>query len=318
MFWLRPSALLCDALRWRCYRTFCLWVVLWCGHAVLPFPSFGLVFLFHLVCSLAALALARSFLVSCPSHVLGVYASVSFCSPSSSCPVLVLFRVGLHFLVHVHLLFRGSLVWYWVSVTFFSLCGLLGRVSLLSSSLLGLRFLSPVPPWCCSPLVALAHVHFCLWVHGFLDPLSLLRLFTLTCSSTLALRTFPRILVSFLGCLVIFLLGCFFLSSLSFGIVWFLFTFFITRSNLSSFATGSSLWTELSRMVVSWGSSGLSHLRSLVVRPLPVLVDGSLILLIMLLGWRSFLSFGSLLWGSSPALSSWGFPPSRMDWLSFL
>ena len=37
-------------------------MVLWCGHAVLPFPSFGLVFLFHLVCSLAALALAGAIL----------------------------------------------------------------------------------------------------------------------------------------------------------------------------------------------------------------------------------------------------------------
>ena len=33
------------------------------------------------------------------------------------------------------------------------------------------------------------------------------------------------------------------------GFLWFLFIFFVTRSNLSSFATGSSLWAELSRMV---------------------------------------------------------------------
>ena len=41
-------------------------------------------------------------------------------------------------------------------------------------------------------------------------------------------------------------------------------------------------------MVVSWGSSGLSHLRSLVVRPLPVLVDGSLILFIIAFGVAVF------------------------------
>ena len=68
-------------------------------------------------------------------------------------------------------------------------------------------------------------------------------------------------------------------------------------------------------MVVSWGYSGLGHLWTLVVHPLPVLVDGSFLL--MLLVGRSFLSFGSLLWGSSPSLSSWGFPASRMGWLSF-
>ena len=28
-------------------------MVLWCGHAVLPFPSFGLVFLFHLLVQVA-------------------------------------------------------------------------------------------------------------------------------------------------------------------------------------------------------------------------------------------------------------------------
>ena len=197
--------------------------------------------------------------------------------------------MGLHFLIHIHLLCRGSLVWNWVSVPSFSLCGLLGRVSFPSSSpLLGLRFLSPVPPGCCFPLMGFAYVHFCLWVPCFLDPLSLLRLFTLTCSSTLVLHTFPRILVSFLGCLVIFLLGLFFLSSFGFGLVWFMFTFFITQSNLSSFATGSSLWAELSCMIVSWGSSGLSHLRSLFVLPLPVLVDGSLILFIIAFGVAVF------------------------------
>ena len=62
LFWLRPSALFCDTLRWRCYQTFCFWVVLWCEHAVPPFPSFGLIFLFHLACSLAALALAGAIL----------------------------------------------------------------------------------------------------------------------------------------------------------------------------------------------------------------------------------------------------------------
>ena len=51
-----------DALCWRCCRTFCFWEVLWCGHAVLPSPSFGLVFLFHLVCSVASLALAGAIL----------------------------------------------------------------------------------------------------------------------------------------------------------------------------------------------------------------------------------------------------------------
>ena len=162
----------------------------------------------------------------------------------------------------------------------------------------------PPLPCTCTSLVLFSfvgfclHVHFCLWVHCFLDLLSLLCLFTLTCSSTLVLRTFPRILVSFLGCLVIFLLGRFFLSSLGFGLVWFLFTFSITWSNLSSFVTGSSLWAELSRMVVSWGSSGLSHLRSLVVRPLPVLVDGSLFLFLVLLGW----------WSSSASVRSFGVP----------
>ena len=42
------------------------WMVLWCGHAVLPFPSFGLVFSFHLVCSWVSLALAATVLFSCP------------------------------------------------------------------------------------------------------------------------------------------------------------------------------------------------------------------------------------------------------------
>ena len=159
--------------------------------------------------------------------------SVSFCSSSSSCPVLVLFRVGLLFLDHVLLLFRGSLVWNWESVSFFLYVVFFGRVSIASSStLLGLRFLAPVPQWCCSPLVAFAYIHFCLWVHCFLGPLSLLSLLPLACSSALVLCTFSRILVSFLGFLAFFLLGCFFLSSLCFGLVWFWFTFFVTRSNL--------------------------------------------------------------------------------------
>ena len=174
-----------------------------------------------------------------------------------------------------------------------------GRVSLpYSSTLLGLRLLPPVPHCCCSPCMAFAYILFCLWVHCFLGPLSFLHLFPLTCSSTLVLRTFPRILVSFLGFLAIFLLGRFFLSFLGFGLVWFLFTFFVTLSTLSSFTTGSSLWAELSRMVVSWGYSGLGHLRSLVFHPLPVLVDGSLLLLLLL--W-----FGGL---SSTSVRSFGVP----------
>ena len=103
------------------------------------------------------------------------------------------------------------------------------------------------------------------------------------------------------------------------GLVWFLFLFFVTRSNLSSFATGSSLWAELSCIVflvfLGWiwfcpflplgrsSSSGSGRWFSSF--------------LLLLLGRRSFLSFGSLLWGSSPSLSSWSFPPSRMGWLSF-
>ena len=47
-------------------ESLCFWMVLWCGHAVLPFPSFGLVFSFHLVCSWVSLALATTFLFSCP------------------------------------------------------------------------------------------------------------------------------------------------------------------------------------------------------------------------------------------------------------
>ena len=66
---------------------------------------------------------------------LGVYASVSFCSSSSSCPVLVLFQVGL-LLDHVLLLFRGSLVWNWVSVTSFLYVVFFRRVSITSSTLL--------------------------------------------------------------------------------------------------------------------------------------------------------------------------------------
>ena len=45
-FWLRASKLLGVALRWHCGS---LWMGLWCGHAVLPFPNFDLVFLFHLL-----------------------------------------------------------------------------------------------------------------------------------------------------------------------------------------------------------------------------------------------------------------------------
>ena len=145
---------------------------------------------------------------------LGVYASVSFCSSSSSCPVLVLFQVGLLFLDHMLLLFLGLLVWHRVSVTSFLYVVFFGRVSITSSStLLGLRLLPPVPHWWCSPLVAFAYIHFCLWVHCFLGPLSLSHLLPLTCSSALVLRTFPRILVSFLGFLAFFLIGRF-LSSL--------------------------------------------------------------------------------------------------------
>ena len=166
------------------------------------------------------------------------------------------------------------------------------------SSWQGVFFSSSRPPlpFPCASLVVFSFDGFCLRSNisafgfpAFLPSLSLLRLFTLTCFSTLVLRTFPRILVSFLGWLVIFLLGLFFLSSLGFGLVWFSFTFFITRSNLSSFATGSSLWAKLSRMVVSWGSSGLSHLLSWVVRPLPVLANGSLILFIITFGVAFFL-----------------------------
>ena len=43
----------------------CFWMVLWCRHAVLPFPSFGLVFSFHLVCLWFLLALPAIFLFSC-------------------------------------------------------------------------------------------------------------------------------------------------------------------------------------------------------------------------------------------------------------
>ena len=65
------------------------------------------------------------------------------------------------------------------------------------------------------------------------------------CSGTLRLPSSPRLVFEFLA---LFLLGHF-LSSLCFGLVWFLFTFFVTQLNLSSFTTGSSLWAELSRMV---------------------------------------------------------------------
>ena len=53
----------------------------------------------------------------------------------------------------------------------------------------------------------------------------------------------------------------------------------------------------------SWDRSSLGHLWPVVVPPPLVLVVGSLLLLLLLVG-RYFLSFSSLLWGSSPSLSS--------------
>ena len=169
-------------------------------------------------------------------------------------------QVGFLCLGSVLLLFRGALVWFWVSVP--SCLSVVfsggGRFSASSSALFSAsasfrRCLTAVVP------------------HGWLLPTFLLSwhslpswpfvslwcLFPLTWSSPLVLRFCARVLVRVFGLLACVLLCHYFLSSFDFSLVWFLFTSFITRSNLSSFATGPSLWAELSHMVVSWGCSGL-------------------------------------------------------------
>ena len=110
-----------------------------------------------------------------------------------------------------------------------------------------LRFSSSAYFQLCLPRVplvgSLASLPFCLWVPGFFR-------LCLSCVSSLCL---VRLLWYFAPSLVLWVFcrssslvaSC----SLSIGLLWFLFILFITRSNLSSFATGSSLWAELSRMI---------------------------------------------------------------------
>ena len=157
----------------------------------------------------------------------------------------VLFRVGLLCFIHMLPLFRGYLSGIGcLCLPFFLWSSLAGCRIIPSSALIGLRFLTAVPCLCCSPSVAFAYFHFCL--HSLLSwpslSLASVSLDLFFCSGTSHLPLYPSLL-SF-GLLPFFLLGLYLLSSLGFGLVWFLFTFFVTRSNLSSFATGSSLWAE--------------------------------------------------------------------------
>ena len=112
-----------------------------------------------------------------------------------------------------------------------------------SSPLLGLRLFPAMPPSCSSHWLSCLPAFLSLG-SLLLSPLSLLRLFPLPGSSPLVLRAF--------SCLVFFCRSSSLVASSSppyIGLLWFLFIFFVTRSNLSSFAMGSSLWAELSHII---------------------------------------------------------------------
>ena len=123
------------------------------------------------------------------------------------------------------------------SVVFFAGCRF--RILLLFSASAYFQLCLPRVPL----IGSLASLPFCLG-SLLLSPLSLLRLFPLPGSSPLVLRAF--------SCLVFFCRSSSLVASSSppyIGLLWFLFIFFVTRSNLSSFAMGSSLWAELSHII---------------------------------------------------------------------
>ena len=202
---------------------------------------------------------------------------------------------------------------------FFSFYSLLSRVShSYYSTLLGLCFLPAVPLWCCSPLLSLPTF---LSVFGF--PASFDLCLSCVCSFDWFVCSGTSRLLSSLvfGFLTLFLLGRFFLSSVCWPCV--VLVHLLRNSVEYQFLRDGVL--PLGRVIscgFSWGGSGLVHLCPLIIRPLPVLVDGSLLvcfcswlgglssasvryfgvpLLLFLLGvfrlpvWAGFLSFRSLL-----------------------
>ena len=223
----------------------------------------------------------------------GVSASVSFCSSSSSsCPVWVLFLSGFLFFDHVLLLFRGSLVWHWVSVSsllslpFFEGCRL--RLLLFSvSAYLQLCLAGVLLLWWLLPTLFLSFRSLLSWPSVCLPSLSLDLFF---CSGPLPLPSYPRLLslwvpdVLLPWSLLLVLLRpwpCVVLVPL------------LRNSVESQFLRDGVL--PLGRVIScggSWGHSGLGHLWPLVGHPLPVLVDGSLLLGLAGLSSASVHSFG--------------------------
>ena len=130
----------------------------------------------------------------------------------------------------------------------------LGRVSHSSSSaLLRLRFLTALPQWGCSPLLSVVSVPVCLGFPSSSDLLSLslasVPLVLFFYSSASHFPSSPRLL-----CLDFWRSSSLAASSCPPSALplcgpW------PPSSNLGFFATGSSLWAELSNMVVAWDCS---------------------------------------------------------------
>ena len=196
-----------------------------------------------------------------------VLLSRGFSSSVSCCPPLllmqlVLFRVTLLFFSQVLLIFRGSL-----GYSSFSVASILSVVCFAGCRFRNLLFLASAYFQLCLtrvPLIgSLASLPFCLWVPCFFH-------LCLSCACSLCL-------VRLLWCFAPSLGLWFFCrpSSLvtsssppSMGLLWFLFIFFVTRSNLGSFATGSSFWAELSRVFSLSTASSLTCSRQLRLQSL--------------------------------------------------